>query len=156
MKKTISVVVLLLVALTFVFAGCGGGTRTPSAYSKFEKLYEAVSAEDYVLPTKLTMATTLQRNNKVSQVAVYNYGSELSEEKRLKIGDDVSALHITESGYLVCSTWNGMKLHVYNLESGEVKEFGSNLVVRSICEVDGVIYDKCADCEYLREKEIRD
>ena len=79
MKKTISVVVLLLVALTFVFAGCqggGGGSTSSTGFSKFEKLYEAVSAEDYVLPTKLTMATTLQRNNKVSQVAVYNYDNE--------------------------------------------------------------------------------
>lgn len=78
MKKTLSVILLLLVAVTCVFAGCGSpsGTKNSSGFSKFEKLYEAVIAEDYEAPTKLTIATTLEKSGKVSQEAVYNYDNE--------------------------------------------------------------------------------
>ena len=78
MKKTLSVILLLLVAVTCVFAGCGNpsGTKKSSGFSKFEKLYEAVIAEDYEAPTKLTIATSLQKGKKISSTAVYNYDND--------------------------------------------------------------------------------
>ena len=78
MKKTLSVILLLLVAVTCVFAGCGNpsGTKNSSGFSKFEKLYEAVIAEDYEAPTKLTIATSLQKGKKISSTAVYNYDND--------------------------------------------------------------------------------
>ena len=99
---------------------------------KFEKIHHAAANSRY-------LAVAEQQ-----KVIVYEFQeSEQSVFKELRtvsIDDEISSILVSDSGYLVCATWRKTALMTVNIETGAEFMLDVKVVVKSLCELDGVLF----------------
>jgi hypothetical protein len=56
------------------------------------------------------------------------------------VGDDISAVFVTENGFLVVSTWSKMAVLVFNVDTQQSMTFTESFVVRSFCQIGTIVF----------------
>ena len=96
---------------------------------KFEKLHHAAANSRY-------LAVAEQQ-----KVILYEFQEGVFKELRtVSTEDEVSSILVSDSGYLVCATWRNTALMTVNIETGAEFILDVKVVVKSLCELDGVLF----------------